>query len=120
MKLVSVIFICVGFTLIFSCTRDMIMEVEGDCQEEITYNEHMRPIMNASCGYTGCHLGGSAPGDFSNYEGIAKFISGDLIENRVTIARDMPPVYATQGPTMLTEDEIELFKCWIQAGYPEN
>ena len=120
MKLVSVIFICAVFSSFFSCTRDKIMEVESDCLELITYDEHMRPLINASCGYSGCHLGGAAPGDFTNYGGIAKLINNGQIESRVVIARNMPPSNATQGPSVLTEEEIELFKCWIQAGYPEN
>lgn len=120
MKLVSVIFICLAFMLIFSCTRDRIMAVEGECLEEITYDEHMRPLINGTCAYNGCHLGGAAPGDYSDYEGIARYIDGGLIENRVLIARNMPPSNASQGPSVLTEEELELFKCWIQAGYPEN
>jgi hypothetical protein len=120
MKLVSVFFVCIAFSIFFSCTRDMVMVVEGDCQEEITYDQDIRPIVNATCAYSGCHNGSSAPGNFTNYEGISKFFDSGLLARRVTISQDMPPDYATQGPTMLNEDELEFFKCWVEAGYPEN
>lgn len=121
MKLVSVIFIyaiLVGF--ISSCTRDSVMEVENECSEEITYDEHIRSIMDRSCAYTGCHLSGGAPGNFATYSGISDYIGGDFLERRVVIQRDMPPNNATSGPTELNDDEIDLFKCWIEGGYLEN
>lgn len=120
MNLVSVFFICMGICVFSSCTRDMVMVAESTCLEEVTYDQDIRPIMNVTCAYSGCHNGSSAPGDFRSYEGVSKFFDGGLISRRVTVSRDMPPDYATLGPTMLSEEELEIFKCWVQSGYPEN
>lgn len=94
------------------------MPEESDCEEEVTYNSSISAIFNTSCAYAGCH-NGAAPGDFTTYQGIADYIDGGKLEQRVVIERNMPPSYATIGPTSLTDEELELFKCWIQSGYPE-
>ncbi|GLR16850.1 hypothetical protein GCM10007940_14650 [Portibacter lacus] len=105
---------------IFSCTRDTISEVESECLEVITYTDHIQPLVNGTCAYTGCHVGSSAPGNFTTYDGLAKFFDNDLIEREVIRDRTMPPNSSTLGPTELSDEELELFKCWIQAGYPKN
>lgn len=120
MKLVSgIIFMALIITIYSSCTRDQVIEVESECQEEVTYNDQIDDIFNRSCAYVGCHAG-SAPGNFTSFSGISDYTGGDALERRVVINRDMPPDYATGGPTSLTDEELELFTCWIQAGYPEN
>lgn len=120
MKLVLLII----FTLLIiafssSCTRDKIAEEISECAEEVTYQNGISAIFETSCSYSGCHSG-PAPGNFTNYDGIASYIDGGLLERRVLVDRNMPPINATGGPTSLSDEEIELFKCWVQAGYPEN
>jgi uncharacterized membrane protein len=120
MKLVAASIIVTLIILISStCTREQIMVIEFECGEEITYNDHIREVIQTSCAYARCHAG-TAPGDFTNYSGIAIYINGGLLERRVVMDRSMPPANAQDGPTSLTEKEIELFGCWIDAGYPEN
>ena len=120
MKLVSGK-ILLALIIIFSvsCTRDQISEVESECGEEVSYEEQIKPIIDISCAYAGCH-GGGAPGNFSTYDGISDYIGGKLIGRRVLIERSMPPNYAIIGPVRLSDEELELFQCWVQAGYPEN
>ena len=120
MKLVSrvnILFIIILFSTM--CTRDVIMEVEGECSEEVTYDNQIKPIIDNACAYSGCHAGG-APGSFTSYEGISDYFGSDLLERRVLINRDMPPNFTTLGPTELSEQELEFIKCWIQSGYPES
>jgi len=121
MKLVSGITIYLIFVaIISSCTRDMVSEVENECGEVITYDDHIRQIVDANCSYSGCHAGGgAAPGDFTSYSGMSAYFSGGALESRAVISRDMPPSYAS-GPTEMSAENIDLFKCWIQEGYPEN
>ncbi len=119
MKLVSAFIVIVFLIAVSSCTRDKITEEESECSEAVTYESDIEAILNNTCAYTGCHAGG-APGNFASYAGVSDYIEGDEIERRVLVQRNMPPNYATQGPTSLTEEEIELFKCWVEAGYPEN
>lgn len=120
MKLVSLTLITFFFILLLgNCTRDQIMEIESDCGEVVTYENQIKPIIDNACAYSGCHAGG-APGNYVSYQEIKKYIGNDRIERRVLINRDMPPIYSTLGPTELSDQELELFKCWIQSGYPEN
>ena len=110
-------FVIIIFSI--SCTRDMVTEVESDCGEKVTYENQIRPIINTSCSYTGCHSG-TAPGDFTSYETMSNYFESEIIENRVIIIQNMPPIYATGGPVSLSMEELDLFKCWIDSGYPEN
>ena len=33
----------------------------------------------------------------------------------------MPPNWDTNpGPVDLTEEQLEIFRCWVNSGYPEN
>lgn len=120
MKLVSLLVI--SFIILissYSCTRDQIEEVALECDELVTYDNQIRPLIINSCAYAGCHAGG-APGNFTTYTGLTGYINNGRLESRAIIARDMPPVYAILGPSSLMDEELELIKCWVQAGYPEN
>ena len=120
MKLVSgIVFIALIFVLSTACTRDSIEEVVSECVEEVSYDSKIRDLINSSCAYVGCHAGG-APGNFTTFSGISDYTGSEILSRRVIINRDMPPDFASEGPNSLTDEQIELFKCWIQAGYPEN
>ena len=120
MKLVSAsIIVSLIILICSSCTREQIMVIELECGEEVTYDDHIRTIFQTSCAYAGCHAG-AAPGDFTNYNGIRNYFDGGLLKRRVVMNRSMPPANAQDGPTSLTDEELELFGCWIDSGYPKN
>ena len=109
-----------------NCTTDKLPEPIPPtfCDTTITsYNLNIKPIIDNSCAYSGCHLD-SAPGNFSTYEGMEIFF--DVFQERVVSLKDdeefgMPPFYAPDGrPTDLTQEELDLMTCWIDAGFPEN
>ncbi|MFK8010382.1 MAG: hypothetical protein AB8H03_28770 [Saprospiraceae bacterium] len=109
----------VAVTLIYSCKDD------DPCT---TYETDIKPIIEASCSYSGCHSGADAgmwvsasSKDYTNYEGlIANLESGSFAE-RVLDSMDMPSPYAPMGyPTDLTQAELDLIDCWISDGYPEK
>lgn len=94
-----------------------------------TYDTHLKDIINASCAYTGCHDGGGtngAPGNYGTYNGIQPFFA-NVQERVVNLRTDpsvgMPPdrsVYGESQKDNLTDLEFDIFKCWINAGFPEN
>jgi len=103
-----------------SCTKDKIpvidSMVEPICDPEINYDNTMAAIINNSCAISGCHVsGGNAPGVYTSYQGILGNLDNGQVEDEVVVRRNMPFL-----PGVLTDEEIELFKCWLEAGHPEN
>lgn len=103
--------------LLFSCSRDKVMEVSCDEDSIPTYDNEVRPIINLTCAYAGCHAEGFSSGDYTSYEALEVHLNSTFIE-RVN-NRTMPPVYAS-GPIELTDTEILILQCWAQGGYLEN
>lgn len=119
-----------GIMMIFSpaCTNDQLPEPTEPmgCLDSIpTYDGSIKAIIDNSCAYAGCHLGG-APGIYDTYAGLEAALSGGLFRERVILERDdpgvgMPPNYAPEGrPEDLTAEELELITCWLDNGFPEN
>lgn len=90
-----------------------------------TYEVEIRPIIEASCAYSGCHLGG-APGLYNSYEGLLANLNDGTFRQRVISQKDdpnvgMPPNYApSDRPQDLTAEELNLIECWLDAGFPRE
>jgi len=92
---------------------------DDPCADSVTYNNQIKSIINSSCAYAGCHNGdvnSSAPGDYTTLSTLADVTTNGKLNNRVVTLKDMPPSNAT-GPKTLTDDQLQLMKCWIQQGY---
>ncbi len=117
-----------GFFLLLSygCTADKLPEPAASLCNGLVpdYEQDILPIIESSCAYSGCHLGG-APGIYNSYANLLPDLESGRFRNRVIELRSdpnlgMPPNYAPIGrPRMLTEDELFLVSCWLEAGYPE-
>jgi hypothetical protein len=115
---------------LFCCTNDKtpLIDVSSQCADiEATYDFNIKPIIDNSCALGGCHVtGGDGPGVYVNYNNLIPFIEDGSFKRTVIDQKDdpiigMPPDYATNGaPLDLTEEELELVKCWVDRGYPEN
>ena len=116
------------FTVAFigSCSSDQLPEpMEADCSSDIfTYNNEIKLIIDESCAYSGCHLD-SSPGRFDNYNGLLPYLEDNTFRQRVIIQRGdpvegMPPNNSPEGrPEDLTEEQIQMVECWLDAGFPE-
>ncbi len=85
---------------------------------DVSYNLHVKPLAEAKCANSiGCHVsGGSGPGDFTTYTALSS-VSQTVavrIQLPVTDASHMP-----QGGT-LTQEELDIFLCWIEDGALNN
>ena len=119
MRYTIFLILLIGATL-SSCTKDKIPVIdpttEPDCDPEINYDNTMQAIINGSCALPNCHVsGGGAPGVFTSYEGILSRLDNGQVEDEVVVRRNMP-----FAPGELSEEEFDLFKCWLEAGHPEN
>ena len=117
-----------GFT---ACEYDKLPEPEIPelCEtESVSYDDQMKNIIDNSCAYSGCHdgAGGIGPFNFTTYDGISHVfgsIRKHVIELKDDPGQGMPPnnsVYSQSRKDDLTEEELALFECWIDGGFPEN
>lgn len=85
---------------------------------DVSYNLHVKPLAETACANSiGCHVaGGSGPGDFTNYQAL----SG--VSQTVKTRLELPvgaPGHMPEGGT-LTQEELDIFICWIEDGAPNN
>lgn len=118
MQRFHLIFIISSIFLLFSCAKDKLDENGEICIEEITYQANARSIISTTCAYAGCHDGSSAPGNYNSFNGLSPFLSDSKFKLRAIDRRDMPPNYA-DGPTSLSQEELNIITCWIKGGYLE-
>ncbi|MEL7123194.1 MAG: hypothetical protein AAFO07_27340 [Bacteroidota bacterium] len=115
--------------LLTYCTNDELPAPDPAASDECdnisaTYDTNIKPIIDNSCAYSGCHLG-SAPGRYDTYEGMLPNLQNGLILQRVITLRDdpnvgMPPNYAPSNrPQDLSDEDFQLIKCWLENGFPK-
>lgn len=112
--------------LLGSCTSDQLPEpIMANCGVDTpTYAVEVKPIIDESCAYSGCHLD-SSPGRFDSYNGLLPYLQDNTFRQRVLIQRGdpttgMPPNFAPNGrPIDLTSDQLTIIECWLNAGFPE-
>ncbi|RMF21163.1 MAG: hypothetical protein D6765_15900 [Bacteroidetes bacterium] len=116
-----------------ACTADELPPPPppAECDTlQVTYVNFVKPIIDESCAYAGCHdgLGGIGPGDYTTYDGMLPVLNGGQFKDRVFDRRDdpvvgMPPdksVYPESQKDNLTSGELDLLRCWMEAGFPEQ
>lgn len=111
-----------------ACTSDQLPEPTiQDCTDlgVVTYEKDIRFIIDESCAYSGCHLD-SSPGNFTSYAGLLPYLESNIFRQRVILQRadptfGMPPDNVPDGKAQdLTEGQILMIECWLDAGFPEN
>lgn len=94
---------------LYSCGDDSI--VVDDCQ--ISYQDDLVPLVTTACdGY--CH---TSSNHFATYSNIKEVVDNGLLWQKVVIDQTMP-LYGS-GKS-ITDAQIEMFACWIEAGGPNN
>lgn len=124
MKLVLVC-IYIFAALIFSCSKssDKSKDAVSTCPDSsgtISFNTHIVPIINASCGKnnSSCHSSLSGFGDFNNYQGFISHPDDHLIHS---IKQDDPNYkFMPIGASKLSECNIAKIVNWIKQGKKNN
>jgi hypothetical protein len=81
------------------------------CDNEVSWQHEILPIMETSCALSGCHDGISRR-DWTDYDEVKRYATA--IKQR-TQDRSMP----FDGP-MLSQDQINIIACWVDSGAPNN
>jgi len=109
--------IALTLIVVSSCNKK---NLDIDCTGiTVSYINDIKPITDANCAFTGCHVTGFANGDYTSYVGLKAKVDNGQLKKRAIKKRDMPPSN-TPGPKGLTDTEIQLIFCWIEDGGPNN
>lgn len=83
----------------------------------VSYQDSIVPILTVHCTDFACHVsGGTGPGDFTTYAALKAVVDNGLLNQHLFILQDMPQVPAAA----LSDQQKQLFECWINAGGPNN
>lgn len=126
-KIRYILLLAMVSVMIISCSKDKLDEDSLVCDEPISY-EDVREIITNSCGYAPCHNGLGGLDNYNNFAGLESNLNSGLFSSRVLTTRDMPPSYAEgdenltppdPDPTSLTQEEIDLIRCWERNDFSE-
>lgn len=127
MKKIIVIAVVV-LSLSMACDNIVLPPAEGCDISAASYETNVKPIIDLTCAYSGCHNGGgNAPGNYTSYQGLKSIIEDGSFINRVIDLQDnpsrgMPPdmtVYPESQQDDLSPDQMEIIQCWIDSNFPE-
>jgi hypothetical protein len=86
--------------------------------DEITYFQHVKPLVDAKCG--GCHSDtGIAPFALTTYDELNEMAGVALVNVENKTMPPWPPnpdCNEYVGDRSLSDDQIELFKAWVEGG----
>lgn len=121
MKIIHSIIILLLIGFLSSCYKAKTSPVNPSaCDSIISYSDDIVPIINQSCKTnlgpgTGCH-----DSWIGNYANVKWRITTGEWQHDVWEIYSMPKIPNNFGIDSLTTDEIQLMKCWVDQGYPEN
>lgn len=94
------------------CSVVLDVEVpQGDTG--VSFASDIQPILNSFCNFPACHGAGNGTRSWTNYANVSA--SAQNIKLR-TSAKAMPPA----GQTALSDQQIQLIACWVDAGAKNN
>ena len=104
--------------LIWNCNKDKATtEHRVICyyDQNITWNNYVRFLVQNSCAVSGCHVAGNIKGlgDYSTYAGLKAVVDDSTFEKTVLIDNLMP-----KG-AKLNDSILVRLECWFQNGAPE-
>lgn len=88
------------------------------CDQQYTFSEDVRPIIETKCAISGCHNGDLGEEvNWNIFEQFHERAESGLVTSRVT-HRIMPPSNSPAGP--LSQEQINAIACWADQGAINN
>jgi hypothetical protein len=109
------LFSITAMLVLFSGCKEVppVEELVCESTEDISYQEQITPILEASCNIDGCHSAGFVSGDFTDYDGVLDKVNDGSLFLRLEDG-SMPPI------TPLSSEQLQLIVCWISNGHQNN
>lgn len=120
-KTCGLLFGLMVISLLSSCLKAKTEPVNAaECPTVISYSLEIEPIIHASCMTnlgpgTGCH-----DAWITNYDNVKSYLDLGIWQADVLIDKTMPKIPNDFAIDSLTADELQVMKCWIDQGYPQN
>jgi len=73
-----------------------------------TYNSNVKSIIDGACTSSGCHP------TYNSYSGIKSILNSGDFKREVITNKTMP------SGSSLTSSQLNILKCWSDAGFPEK
>jgi len=115
--LISIAAIIISFTSLISCKHDSLIPVDIDT---VCFEEQVLPILQTSCGISGCHDAATASEEFIavSYESVINAVSpndprGSLL---YTVITDINAEHFMPPDRPLTQQQRTLIHLWIAQG----
>lgn len=93
----------------------------GTCNTtDVRYSTIIRPIMQQSCAFAGCHATASLAGgyDLSNYAGVKASLDAGRLLGSINHQSGFSPM--PKGSTKLADCQINQIAAWVAAGAQDN
>ena len=101
--------------LFHSCIYERLEDDLKECNAPVTYNSHIKTIIDTHCAVSGCHVQGFLPGDYTSYAVLKEKADAGKIRLFVFELRNMPPA----GSLSLSDEEYALLDCWLKQNAKE-
>ena len=111
LKVVFAIF-TVGLIMGVSCKKSNTETDFTTCTEP-TYEDEIKPLLESHCNDITCHGADQQP-VLTYFAAVKASVDNGSFEKEVISERSMP-----EGPE-LTQEEYDVFNCWLSAGAPEK
>jgi hypothetical protein len=82
----------------------------------VSYNLHVKPLTEEKCATIGCHFPSGSGPDLTTYDDLY-MVHGSIDERILLPVTD--PLHMPPGG-VLTQEEIDIFLCWLENEAPNN
>lgn len=114
-----------GLVLQFSCSDEPATPGGSTIDQSIcdslnpTYNRMIAALINGNCALSGCHdVTGAAGYKLTNYEEVKAAVQRDQFMKAIKHEAGASPM--PKNGVKFSDNNIQLFECWIQNGFPES
>ena len=112
-----IIFLGIGSLLFHGCYYDNAEELypNSTCNlSNLSYDLVIKPIIDANCAISGCHVSGTGRKDLSTYQGLKDVADDGRLHDRLVVKKDMPPSQP------ISNCDIAAIDAWINNGAPSQ
>lgn len=116
MKTIQTLLWCSMIWGLTACTADEVPSLLECDQQVVSYDQQIKPIIDANCSTANCHGQGSSKGGVrtETYADLRLIIDNGKFESEVFVKKTMP-----KGAP-LSKAEMDLLRCWRNDNYRES
>jgi uncharacterized membrane protein len=117
MNIIGRYLIVCGMLFCYSCAYDNAEDLYGkvECPPGgVSFTDTIDPIISMNCAVSGCHVNGNQLPALETYEQIAA--NAETVKGKTSNGTMPPPASGIS----LSQEEINVIACWVEAGAPQN